>query len=1306
MYKQLYLYFILSLLLPFTELRAEDVYMPNSVGVAQGLSNSAVLSIYQDDDGLMWFGTYDGLNSYDGKSINVYRADDTAGQHLLNNVIYQVNGAGSNQLWVSTSTGVNKISVREQKVLQTFEIFPNDFRLYSNRKGDTWVVNMNKVYRYDIGSEQFVLALSADSMYDLDLPFVDESGALYLFAPHGNEVYVCRNKCLDARKMSVEVDTMSVHDRGLRNAFYQNELLCFVDELCDLYVYDLRRQSKMYVRNIKSLIDAYGTVRGIVSFDNDFLIGFIQNGLVRLSGADRYAASFVDSRIRLFDVYKDPRQNIVWVGTDGAGVVAYSKKQPLGFHLMYNDFQRKLARQVRSIFVDEQQNLWFGTKGDGLVCVKDFSPEQGYESLLKRTYIYFPNESRRSLSTYKRGTSEYQVFGINKGRRKGMLWLSSSDSPGLSYYDAAQDRVLAVNGAEALTKVHAVFEQNDSLLWAVTAGKGLFKIHYEWDKRSGVSVKELRQRIFRNGAQEISDFFPMLEEGDSLLWLGSRGNGLVRYNYKTDQYRVYELGDEAHKSQNDILCLHRKGKGLYVGTVSGLVYVELEGDVVRVSSVGHKDGFLNDMIHGILEDKRGLLWLSTNKGLIKYNTENGSFHTYYYSNGLEIGEFSDDAYFKNTATGNLWFGGVDGLVCVDADGWVEGEEMSAVRFSHLRVGNRAENFYAHYRAESNTLCLDEGSRSFAIDFVMLDYMNHDEYEYSYRLLGSDDERWTPYSKENVARFHGLDWGNYVLEVRCKKDVFDSNLECYQLNVALVAPWYLSHMAWLCYAVVLLLVGAYVYVLLRRYYKREKMVRELMRQESSNADRKSLSFAIREVMAAFSEVDKWCGEVYAEEDLTAEGRARLLRAHEKLIDMAFRWEGEMGELEGWREMGEVVRVVERKVDVKSLLDEVVRMLLGRGYADAAYVEIDWKVEEDVALPKVPLMYLFYFIYAHLLENGGHGSLEIEADAEALKVSVRVPDALVVDYMHLEGLRQGEKWDMKKWWYVYALKKMAGKVYCADRKVEIVLPYAQWHVAEEEGERKEVLLLEDREDLGQLMKEVLAGGYRVRWVSTVQEAFQVLKREMPDVFVADTMIYWREERMFLDYLRANRGLLLRTVFVPLLTWESASVLSEELRSMMDGMVVLPADMLYFREKVDTAVNGGASKAAVVLGDPDEMGEWTCENEEQVMFVKRLLGVLEEYVDDEDLSASFIAEKMNMSKRQYYRKFKEVCSMSSAEYIKTYRLNKAAALLVSTDDTVQKIIGEVGFQSSSYFYKEFANCFGMTPKKYKEMEMEKEK
>ena len=121
----------------------KDSYIFRKVDYQQGLSNSAVLCLFQDNTGLMWFGTYDGVNCYDGRSMEVFRSDFSAPKALSNNVIHSIQQADNNCLWISTHLGINRLSQDSRQVVGYYD-FTDDYYLHSNSKGNTWVVSHSR----------------------------------------------------------------------------------------------------------------------------------------------------------------------------------------------------------------------------------------------------------------------------------------------------------------------------------------------------------------------------------------------------------------------------------------------------------------------------------------------------------------------------------------------------------------------------------------------------------------------------------------------------------------------------------------------------------------------------------------------------------------------------------------------------------------------------------------------------------------------------------------------------------------------------------------------------------------------------------------------------------------------------------------------------------------------------------------------------------------------------------------------------------------------------------------------------------
>ncbi len=166
------------------------------------------------------------------------------------------------------------------------------------------------------------------------------------------------------------------------------------------------------------------------------------------------------------------------------------------------------------------------------------------------------------------------------------------------------------------------------------------------------------------------------------------------------------------------------------------------------------------MIHGIQEDGNGFLWLGTNRGLIKYNPKNGSSHDYYYSAGVQIGEFSDDAYYQCPYTGSLFFGGIDGLLYLDRKVAAAPEFYPDIVLRRLWLGRTAVNLGDYYTEDGKSLQLEGAETSFSLSFTVPDYLTGKEVEYSFILEGYDNQ-WTSFSSINEASYTDVPAGDYI-----------------------------------------------------------------------------------------------------------------------------------------------------------------------------------------------------------------------------------------------------------------------------------------------------------------------------------------------------------------------------------------------------------------------------------------------------------------------------------------------------------------------------------------------------------------
>ena len=1285
----------------------KDSYIFRKVDYQQGLSNSAVLCLFQDNTGLMWFGTYDGVNCYDGRSMEVFRSDFSAPKALSNNVIHSIQQADNNCLWVSTHLGINRLSQDTRQVVGYYD-FADDYYLHSNSKGNTWVVSHDGIYYYNTSCKRFMQVQNLKvSIEDMDKrAFVTDDGVLWIFPQHTGELLQVSQDAFDCDTLSIysTVSSANFHAKPIEDVFYQNGVLCFVDSEYDLYVYDISRQSKIYIRNLSPLVQKYGTIAGIALFYEDIIIGFRTNGLVRLRTSQKYQEEVVDRNIRIYSIYRDPHQNVLWVASDGQGTIMYAKKYSIATNLILNQLSSNLSRQVRSVMTDNRGGLWFGTKGDGLLHIPDYRESVDASSVT----VYSPG-GKQNAASYIRWNEEFTVYKLVQSHYMDGFWIGSGD-PGLFYYSFADQALHGVENLSAQpTEIHGIYEENDSVLYVVTAGSGFRKLILE-KRAGGIRLKSQKSYHFFHGQREITMFYPMLAEGDSILWLGSREKGLVRFDKRTEEYKVISLKEMLQKSVDDVLSLYRTKEGLlYVGTTSGLVCLNFNGKQMEATYIGREQGLLNDMIHGILEDESGLLWLGTNRGLIKYNPINGSSHAYYYSAGVQIGEFSDDAYYMCPYTRELFFGGINGLLYLDKEMQTAPEFYPDILLRKLTIGRTQVLQGDYYTDDGKALQFKGTEISFTLSFVVPDFLSGEDIEYSYQLEGYDKD-WTSFSSINEASYTGVSAGDYIFKVRYKRDVFDTEYRHFSIPVHILSPWYRSAPAYLIYFIFFLLLLGYVVYLLRKNFLQERMMKRLMGTESRG---KSGTFHTdRKVLEDFTLIYNYCDQLRAE-NLSYEQCLEKVSLIRETVMTALLNSATL-HLEELKQFFPDRFIVSARMSIQGVSQEVLRTLEEQGIDHSSITSV---IPEHLTFPvyKNALYSILYCCYLRIAETKATHGVMVDMSEQDGKMQLHFSskDATVKTlYEYLSG--ETSSVVEKDSDHAFCIHLLLGFVRSALERIHATLHYgndessnrltivfepAVLTVVGEQG-KKTVLLLEDRDEMTWLISNFLADEYVVHQVKSVQLAFEEIRRSAPALLLVDMTMYVDAESTFMEYVSRNRTLLSKTAFIPLLTWEVGSAIQKELILWSDSYIVLPYDILFLREVVHNAIYGKREAKQVYMEELGDLaGQIVCTTTEQADFIRKLLKVIEENLDKEELGSTLIADRMAMSSRQFYRKFKEISNTAPGDLIKSYRMEKAARLLLDEELSIQDVIMEVGISSRSYFYKEFTRRFGMTPKDYRE-------
>lgn len=573
--------FIFVVCLVFTSfIYSNNKYLINSIASEKGLSNSAVLTIFQDSNGLMWFGTYDGLNCYDSSNMEVFRSKSPYNEEFTfkSNIIQNISQADNECLWIKTFLGVARFSISEKCIK---DIYPKSeyYSIYSNSNGDTWVINSSELLYYNTFHRKFIsLGEIIPDANKINNSIVTENGELWIMYSGASDIISFKIPSFNTSNTSpseinVRKDIIPLHSLAIDEYFVQaDNTFSFIDADKNLYLYDVASNTKVFIRNISAIIQKYGKIKNIVSFDDDVILAFHLNGLVRLDFMSGYGEDAIDRSIRVFSMTKDRNTNIAWIGTDGQGVLMLYKNNSIASTLELSSLSPLLKRQVRSISTDRHGGLWIGTKGDGLIHLPDYE-----ENWNRKTAVeIYSGSSRQSLSDYVPWEHDKRVFSINESRFHDGMWIGGTNSNLLYFYSFDLSKMIEVSGFDTKGKtveIKGVYEEDENTLWVSATLLGLVRMELDIERSGSINVSRQEiKKITNDNRDTLSVFYSMISQGDSILWLGDRGKGLIMYNIKNDTYKVFSFQNTLGRPVDDILsiCKYDDYK-FYIGTSTGMV---------------------------------------------------------------------------------------------------------------------------------------------------------------------------------------------------------------------------------------------------------------------------------------------------------------------------------------------------------------------------------------------------------------------------------------------------------------------------------------------------------------------------------------------------------------------------------------------------------------------------------------------------------------------------------------------------------------------------------------------------------------
>jgi ligand-binding sensor domain-containing protein/signal transduction histidine kinase len=812
-----------------------------TLSVGDGLSQSAVLAILQDQQGFMWFGTEDGLNRYDGYTFTVYKHDPDDPTTPSDDYISTIYEDRRGELWIGTRSGLDRLD----RVGSRFIRYSHDPRdpqslsgkwvtaIFEDRDGGLWVGTDEGLNALDPTTGAFTHYLhNSDDPASLSDDLItaiygDRDGALWIGTSGG----------LDRLLVTTGDFAHYRHDPGDSGSLGGNRVSAILEDSQGLLWVatedgglDQRdRSSETFVHHRYDPEDpgslVHNRVRVILEDSRGRLWVGTQNGL-DLYNRDRnqfthYQHSASDpyslSSNAVWAIHED-QAGLMWFGTYGGGLSKYNPTTDQFTLYRHNpDLPGELSdNMVWSIYEDGNRVLWIGTFNGGL---NRLDRESG-------AFAVYRHDSEDPSSL---GSDD--VRAILEDRQNG-LWVGTSE--GLDCLDRASGTFTHYrhdpDDLQSLSDDRVVVLHEDRLgnLWVGTRSGGLNRL----DRLTGDFV---RYQSDPENDFSLSDDRVWALYGDSFgrLWVGTL-RGVNVWDPANDQFTRYlhDPEDPQSLSNDGAFSFHEDASGaIWIGTWGGGLN-RFDRATKAFSHYTEKDGLANDVVYGIESDSEGFLWLSTNAGLSRFSSRSGTFQNFDVSDGLQDNEFNAGAHFRSDS-GEMFFGGIGGFNAFHPDrvtGNVHIPPIAITAFSKFNEVVRAD------LSPDEHLRLSYRDSFVSFEFAALDYAAAERNQYAYMLEGQDKD-WVRAGTRRHADYTNLRGGNYVFRVKGSNNDGVWNEEGIAVRVTVTPPYW--ERWWFRGTAILVLVGSMVggYLLRvrsveERSHRLERQVRERTRELST------------------------------------------------------------------------------------------------------------------------------------------------------------------------------------------------------------------------------------------------------------------------------------------------------------------------------------------------------------------------------------------------------------------------------------------------------------------------------------------
>ena len=1335
-----------------------DRYNYIYITMNEGLESNSVKDLFKDSRGFLWVASAgEGLSRYDGYDFVHYNIN-TPGCKLKSNFIETVCQDSFQRLWVTSEGGVDIIDLLTHRTSlptdptgKLSELMNKQaLRAICDTKGGIWIFCQPTLYNIEFDKNGNIAKIRTLPMVitpgpNIAMADIDEDGHIWVGA--GNVIHKITFDGDNALKANPIAPCLSFEAGTHISTILAKENEVWIATDLGLYRYDRNGNVVKHYQNSSSdnhsLSQNYvtdlavtankqlviSTLKGIniynpISDDferitysltgnkkllnSNFINRILTDGNRIWLGTETGGINKMEPRKLLFNGYTSDKDNpasissnpvnaiyesldgTLWVGTVEGGLNRKDKNSESFTHYTSGTSQGLSHNSVSALTTDNKNRLWIGTWGGGINLME-----------LKAPYHVSNHISQQSTGNFPInfiGTLIYDSINT-------VIWIGSNN--GIYFYDLQSDKLFSLLGDDTSERilgcVGSIIDRNGQLWIGSLEGVYIIDLHSRQSGENRFGYRHLRYKLDQPESHIIEKITCFCQTDDGTLWLGSNGYGIYKHTTGKD------------------------GKDKFTAYTT-------------------ENGLPNNSIRGILQDKNGWLWISTNYGLSCYNPSNNRFSNYTMEDGLIDNQFYWNAYCRSSA-GTLFFGGVSGLTAIEGRQENISTMPATVRLTRLKVENKEIEPISKYISEDISYCrflrLHERDKSFSIEFSALNFNSRETAEYSYRLLGFNDSWVNVPASRRFANYTNLPPGNYTFQVKYIADGLTGKEPVTELQIT-VQPFFYKTGWFILLMIAFVSLGAWQLYQWRIRSLKHQLKQMAKKVEEATVDKLSFFTNITHefrtpVTLIIGPIERalklsYNPQVIEQLHFVERNSKYLLSLINQLMDFRKIESGKMD-------------LVKTYGNFLSFTDTLVTPF----YAFAS--ERDITIEQYHRLNSPSFLFdedAMRKVITNLLSNaikftpnGGKVSLYIanihrpESGTEELYICVRdtgcgiaeedIPRIFNRFYQSHKNVKYPVYGQTGTGIGLYLCKHIvqmhSGQISVRNNRgagcsFRVFFPLQK----EEDAVRNEfanqeishniknsspaisftsgkltILIVEDNADMRGYIRSILSQKYNSLEAADGAEALSLLKTHSVDFIISDLMMPVMDGIELSRRVKENFAIS-HIPFLMLTAKTASEAQLESYRMGVDEYILKPFNETLLLARIENILENRRryqQKFSLEMNvDVFPMDEESSDKK----FLNRIMEVIKQNYKNSAFDIIDFTEAMGVSKSLLNKKMQNLSGQSTGQFIRNYRLSIARELIIKNRETknlnISEVAYEVGFNDPKYFTRCFTKHFGITP------------